>query len=83
MKIKSEIKITHDIVLTDEESATLQRADAILADVVRLLGFANNHNDYRLMSPATGELIDISEIKRARGILSGIVDNRSWYGTDI
>ena len=77
MKIKSEIKVTHDIVLTEEESATLQRANDILADVIRLLGFANNHNDYRLMSSTTGELIHISELRRARGILSGIVDNRA------
>lgn len=83
MKIESEIKIVHDIIPTEEEIAVLQRADAILADIVKLLGFANNHSSYRLMSPMTGEIIDIDEIKRARGILSGIVDNRSWYGTDI
>ena len=79
MKTTSEYKMVHEIIPTEEELAVLEHADAILGEIVHTFSYGK---DYRLISPSTGEVIDISDIKRARGILNGIYANRTWFGIE-
>ena len=61
------------IVLTEKEKEILKKADELLEEIYRQV-----EDKYRLQNWETGELIDVAEIPRVRGIIGGLAECRDW-----
>ena len=61
------------IVLTEKEKEILKKADELLEEIYRQV-----EDKYRLQNWETGELIDVAEIPRVRGIIGGLGEYRDW-----
>ena len=71
MEIKKE-KIIR-VALTLDEREEFQSVYDVLADIMLSCGKRN-----KLISVETGEVIDMDEIPRVLGILSGFIDHSAW-----
>jgi hypothetical protein len=62
-----------DTCLTIEERNTLEKANEILRELQSQLGDKMN-----MMAVESGEIISTNEFARARGILGGLAEYRTW-----
>ena len=71
-----EKKITKAMIqLDDNEMACLNDVSSIAKYFIDLLG---DNKARKLVSSSTGEIIDIEDFFRLRGILSGLIDCEEW-----
>lgn len=66
-------KITGTLKIEDKEKETLTNAYLILKRLSEIFP-----KDKVLFSDITGEIIEIKELARFEGILSGLIENENW-----
>lgn len=72
MRTTTTVTTTTEIELSEFERECFDRVESILATLQR---YHEDRHNKTLVSLVTGEVIEIEEIARVRGILSGLVDS--------
>ena len=78
MKIStSTSSIPVNISMSDEDVKSI---DHVLGNLRTLFNWLDDHGINDIISDSTGEVINICELRRVRGILDGLANQPHWHG---
>ena len=67
------------ISVTDKELQTLREASQFIEKLERVLEY---HHTDRIIRTDTGEMIELNELRRVRGILAGFNASTTYWNTE-
>ena len=78
MKVSSSsTSIPVNISMSDED---IKSIDNVLGNLRTLFNWLDDHGINDIISYSTGEVINICELRRVRGILDGLANQPYWHG---
>ena len=78
MKVSSSFSsIPVNISMSDEDVKSINN---VLGNLRTLFDWLDDHGINDIISYSTGEVINICELRRVRGILDGIANQPYWHG---